>query len=83
MSNLYRVLKRLQDGGQIRWKTAKKYKVLRPFAWVYQINFIIRELRQNNITLKQFWKQREEGLEQRELVEKLGLRVERMIDLEE
>ena len=83
MSNLSRVLKRLQTGGKIRWKAAKKYKVLRPFAWVYQINFIIRELRQNNITLKQFWKQKDIGLEQRELVEKLGLRVERMIDLEE
>ena len=83
MSNLNRVLKRLQAGGQIRWKAAKKYKVLRPFAWVYQINFIIRELRKNKITLTQFWKQREEGLEQRELVEKLGLRVDRMIDVEE
>ena len=83
MSSPIRVFKRLQAGGRVRWKAVKEYKVLRPFAWVYQISFIIRELRQNKITLDQFWKQKEIGMEQRELIEKLGLRVERMIDLEE
>ena len=81
MSSPIRIFKRLQAGGQERWKAVKEYKVLRPFAWVYQISFIIRELRQNKITLSKFWKQKEIGLEQRELVEKLGLRVERMIDM--
>lgn len=83
MNNPIRAFKRLQTGGEARWKAAKKYKVLRPFAWIYQITFIIRELKQNKITMSQFWKQRKEGLEQRELVEKLGLQVDRMIDLEE
>ena len=83
ISSPLQLFKRLQVGGQERWNVVKKYKVLRPFAWVYQISFIIRELRQNKITLGQFWKQKEIGMEQRELIEKLGLRVERMIDLEE
>ena len=83
MNNPIRAFKRLQTGGEARWKAAKKYKVLRPFVWIYQITFIIRELKQNKITMSQFWKQREEGLEQRELGEKLGLQVERMIDIEE
>ena len=83
MNNPIRAFKRLQIGGQLRWKAAKKYKFLRPVAWIYQITFIIKELKQNKITMSQFWKQREEGLEQRELVEKLGLQVERMIDIEE
>ena len=83
MSNPIRVFKRLQAGGQARWEVTKKYKILRPFAWIYQITFIIRELNQNKITLNQFWDQREEGLEQRKLIKKLGLQVERMIDSEE
>ena len=83
MNNPIRAFKRLQTGGEDRWKAAKKYKVLRPFSWIYQIIFIIRELKHNKITLNQFWKQREEGLEQRKLVERLGLHVERMIKLEE
>lgn len=83
MSSPIRVFKRLQAGGQDRWKAVKKHKVLRPFAWIYQINFIIRELRKNKITLNQLLKQKEVGLEQRKLVEKLGLRVEMMIDMEE
>ena len=83
MTSPIQVFKRLQVGGRARWKAVMEYKVLRPFAWVYQISFIIRELRQNKITLDQFWKQKEIGMEQRELIEKLGLRVERMIDLEE
>ena len=83
MSNPIRVFKRLQAGGQARWKVAKKYKILRPFAWIYQITFIIRELNHNKITLNQFWKMREEGLEQRKLIERLGLQVERMIDSED
>ena len=41
------------------------------------------DLYQNKISLNQFWNQREEGLEQRELIKKLGLQVERMIDSEE
>ena len=83
MNNPIRAFKRLQTGGEARWKAAKKYIVLRPFAWIFQITFIIRELNRNKITLNQFGEQREEGLEQRKLIEKLGLQVERMIDSEE
>ena len=83
MSNPIRMFKRLQFAGQLRWKVAKKYRVLRPFAWIYQITVIIRELNQNKITFNQFWKQREVGLKQRKLVERLGLQIERMIDLDE
>ena len=31
-----RLFKRLQTGGILRWKAAKKYVFLRPFAWIYQ-----------------------------------------------
>ena len=82
MSNTIRAFKRLQAGGQARWKVVKKHKFLMPLAWIYQIIFIIRDLNQKKITFKQFWKQREEGLEQRKLIKRLGLNVDRMIDSE-
>lgn len=35
--------KRLQDSGIHNWKLAKKYSILRPFAWIYQIFRYIRQ----------------------------------------
>lgn len=35
--NLIQFLKRLQHNGKINWKLAKKYSILQPFAWFYQI----------------------------------------------
>ena len=79
MSSPVRVLKRLQAGGLCRWNAAKKYSVLRPFAWIYQIGFIARELIRNRIGAKDMIKQRGRGLEQRKLIEDLGLRVDRTV----
>ena len=57
----------------------KKYPILRPFAWFYQIGFITRELIRNRIGAKDMIKQRGRGLEQRKLIEDLGLRVDRTV----
>ena len=35
--------KRLQDSGIHNWKLAKKYSILRPFAWIYQIFRYMRQ----------------------------------------
>ena len=79
MSSPLRVLKRLQAGGLCRWNAAKKHPILRPFAWIYQIGFITRELIKNRIGAKDMIKQRGRGLEQRKLIEDLGLRVDRTV----
>jgi hypothetical protein len=79
MSSPIRAFKRLQAGGICRWNAAKKYPILRPFAWVYQIGFITRELIRNRIGTKDMIKQRGRGLEQRKLIEDLGLRVDRTV----
>lgn len=79
LTNPLRAFKRLQAGGLCRWNAAKKYPILRPFAWIYQIGFIVRELIRNRIGAKDMIKQRVKGLEQRKLIEDLGLRVDRTI----
>lgn len=79
LTNPLRAFHRLQAGGLCRWNAAKKYSVLRPFAWIYQIGFIARELIRNRIGAGDMIKQRGRGLEQRKLIEDLGLRVERTI----
>jgi hypothetical protein len=79
MSNPIRVFKRLQDGGMSRWSAARKYFVLRPFAWIYQIGFIANKLVRNRIAPGEMVKQRNKGLEQRKLIEDLGLKVDSMI----
>jgi hypothetical protein len=79
MSNPIRVFKRLHDGGMSRWSAARKYPALRPFAWIYQIGFISRELIRNGIKPGEMVKQRNKGLEQRKLIEDLGLKVDSMI----
>lgn len=83
LTNPLRAFHRLQAGGLCRWNAAKKYPILRPFAWFYQIGFITRELIRNRIGAKDMIKQRGRGLEQRKLIEDLGLRVDRTIQYQE
>ena len=41
--------KLLQKQGLINWKTAQKYKILRPFAWIYQLfRYLSRGLKRDN-----------------------------------
>lgn len=71
--------KRLQAGGMSRWKAAKKYRILRPFAWIYQAFRIMGIFLQSKMTPKRFAEQRRKGLEQRKLLDELGLSVDRTI----
>ena len=73
------LFKRLQAGGLCQWKAAKKYPVLRPFAWVYQGFRIISILIKNGVSVGKVQAQKKKGLEQRQLIEALGLRVDRKI----
>ena len=63
-----------------QWKAAKKHKVLQPFAWVYQSFRITGIFVKKGIGPESIMKQREKGLEQRKLIEKLGLKVEKEIE---
>lgn len=78
-----RLIGRLQAGGMSRWKALRKHEWLKPFAWIYQINFIINELKQNKIKWKDMFLQRNEAMKQRELINQLGLSINRMEDIEE
>lgn len=71
--------KRLQRGGLFRWKAAQKHKILRPFAWVYQIGRIVKELIDNRVKPKDMANSHKDGSRQRKLIKKLGLEVDRSI----
>ncbi len=71
--------RRLQAGGLIRWKAAKEHKILRPFAWIYQLGRIIKILIKNGVSVGKVREQKEKGLEQRRLIEALGLKMDRTI----
>ncbi len=77
--NPVQLIKRLQKGGMYRWKSAKKYKALRPFAWIYQIVRIMRELSNNQISPVKLAEQHKTGIEQRDLIYKLGLETDSRI----
>ena len=71
--------RRLQAGGMSRWKAAKEHKILRPFAWIYQLGRIIKILIKNGVSVGKVREQKERGLEQRKLIEALGLKMDRTI----
>ena len=77
--NPIRLFARLQEGGLSRWKSANKHMFLRPFAWIYQIGYIICELFRQKITPGKFAEFRRAGQEQRSLIYKLGLDEDRNI----
>ena len=72
-SNPIRLFTRLQKNGLFRWKAAQKHKILRPFAWIYQIGFIIHELIITRTSPSRLVASHHEGTEQRELIRKLEL----------
>ncbi len=71
--NPFSFFKRLQKYGLWRWEKARKYKVLRPFAWAYQMGYIIKTLRQQDRSIVEMIKLYNQGKTQGELIEKLGL----------
>ncbi len=74
--NLISAVKRLQKGGLCRWKAARQHKILRPFAWIYQLFRIIGVLIANRNGPGKILEQKEKGLEYRELIEALGLQAD-------
>lgn len=74
--------KRLQRGGLLQWRIAKKYPILRPFAWIYQSFRILGVLIKNKKGTKDIREQWEKGNEQRKLLEALGLKVDRTVTQE-
>ncbi len=78
-TNIGKVFRRLQAGGMSRWEAAKKYKILQPFAWMYQGFRILGVLRKENLSPREVLLQQRKGIEQRELLEKLGLGIEREV----
>ena len=71
----------LQAGGLSRWKAAQKHKILRPFAWIYQSFRIVGVLVKNKKTPAAVLKQAQHGADQRQLIEALGLKMDRMIEI--
>ena len=71
--------RRLQAGGLCRWKAARKYAVLRPFAWIYQAFRIVGVLIMNRKSPGEILKQSRHGADHRQLISALGLRMNRTI----
>ena len=69
----------MQAGGMSRWKAARKYAVLRPFAWIYQAFRILGLMVKNKKRPKDILEQSRHGAEQRELIEALGLQMDRTV----
>ena len=78
-SNPLRFFKRLQVGGKARWKAAKKHKMLRPFAWIYGAGFAARQLISHRVSPAKLRRAHYKGLNQRELIQRLGLSIDRKI----
>lgn len=78
--NPIHLFKRLQTGGLKYWGAVKKNRILRPFAWLYPIFYAISGLVHKRITINQLRLQKKEAIEQRELLQKMGLKVDRMLD---
>lgn len=65
--------RRLQAGGLCRWRAARKHAALRPFAWIYQSFRILGVMIQNKKTPGEILKHSRHGVEQRRLIDALGL----------
>lgn len=62
-----------------RWKATKKYPMLRPFAWIYQSARILGLMVKSKKSPGEILKHSRHGANQRQMLEKLGLELERTI----
>ena len=68
---IYRLL---QERGRFNWKAARKYKILLPFAWIYQgIRYIFKGLGRNHAT-KLLQKEHEIAKDRIKLFDELGVK---------
>ena len=72
INNPVQFFKRIQEGGLERWKSTRKYPILRPFAWFYQFGHILRELIRQKRTPRAMLALHKSGQKQEELFKKLG-----------
>lgn len=66
-------LKRLQERGLIEWKAAKKYKILRPLAWIYQARRYLYKCFNRNKAVKKLRNDYIAAKRQETLFEVLGI----------
>ena len=78
--NVKEAFKRLQTGGLYHWKAAKKHKVLQPFAWIYQLFRITGILLKSKMQPKEILARSRQGVDQRQLFEMLGLKIDAFIN---
>ena len=69
----------LQTGGRRHWSAAERHTALKPFAWVYQAFRVSGMLIARKKTPGAFLKLRRHGVEQRALIDALGLQTDRTI----
>ncbi len=74
--------RRLQAGGLSRWPAAKRHRILRPFAWLYQGFRVLFIWLKKGKGTRELLVQRKKGKEQRRLLEDLGLELDRTISFE-
>lgn len=63
----------LQAGGIAHWKAAQRWRVLRPFAWLYQILYLIYNSFTVHLSQRVILKRLRGGKKKNELLERLGL----------
>ena len=67
-------LKLLQEGGEVNWEAAKKYDVLRPFAWIYQAGRYIKKGLNRENALSEFRVEYAEAKRRNEMFDALGVK---------
>ena len=66
--------RRLQRGGICRWEAARKYRVLRPFAWIYQAVRVIIITLSRRDPIGSYKRDFAEGAATADLMKRLGLK---------
>lgn len=70
--------RRLQRGGICRWEAARKYRVLRPFAWIYQAGRVIKITVSRKDPIGSYKRDISEGNAAANLMSRLGLKPRRV-----
>lgn len=74
------LFKRLQKGGQHRWKYVGKLKLFKSMAWIYQVGYILKLLWTYKVSPLKLIKLKKQSLQHRNLMTSLGLNANRMVN---
>lgn len=72
-ANPVSIFKYLTAGGMIHWKAAREHRILKPFAWIYQVGHLVKMGLSRKISLSTFIREMKQSRRETDFLDKVNV----------